>query len=55
MVGTEKFALLETHYLVSRMVQTFEAMKTNEDTEWIELYALATTCKDGVNVSLKRA
>ncbi|KAL7898335.1 cytochrome P450 [Trichoderma sp. SZMC 28014] len=51
----QKFALLETHYLVSRMVQTFETIKTNEDTEWVELYALATTCKDGVNVSLKRA
>ncbi|OTA00262.1 Cytochrome P450, putative [Trichoderma parareesei] len=51
----QKFALLETHYLVSRMVQTFETMRaSDDDAEWVELYALATTCKDGVNVSLTR-
>ncbi|RFU80757.1 cytochrome p450 [Trichoderma arundinaceum] len=44
----QKFALLETHYLVSRMVQTFETMKASNNAEWVELYALATTCKDGV-------
>ncbi|KAL7932506.1 cytochrome P450 [Trichoderma chlorosporum] len=49
----QKFALLEIHYLVSRMVQTFETM-TGDDAEWVELYALATTCKDGVKVNLKR-
>ncbi|KAL7783634.1 cytochrome P450 [Trichoderma ceciliae] len=50
----QKFALLEAHYLVSRMVQTFEAMKASDSAEWVELYALATTCKDGVKVSLTR-
>ena len=54
-LNVEKFALLETHYLVSRMVQTFETMSASGDAEWVELYALATTCKDGVNVSLKRS
>ncbi|KAL6877358.1 cytochrome P450 [Trichoderma longibrachiatum] len=51
----QKFALLETHYLVSRMVQTFETMSASDDAEWVELYALATTCKDGVNVRLTRS
>ncbi|KAM6478823.1 cytochrome P450 [Trichoderma sp. SZMC 28011] len=51
----QKFALLETYYLVSRMVQTFETMSAVDDSEWIELYALATTCKDGVKVSLTRS
>ncbi|KAH6606164.1 hypothetical protein Trco_005317 [Trichoderma cornu-damae] len=51
----QRFALLETHYLVSRMVQTFDAMKASDDTEWVELYALATTCKNGVRVSLAKA
>ncbi|KAK5995320.1 Cytochrome P450 monooxygenase himC [Cladobotryum mycophilum] len=50
----QKFALLEAHFLVSRMVQTFEKMEAADDRDWVELYALATTCKNGVDVRLSR-
>lgn len=50
----EKFALLETHYLIARVVQTFSKMEATDNKEWVELYALATTCKDGVNVRMTR-
>ncbi|KOS19855.1 Cytochrome P450 52A11 [Escovopsis weberi] len=48
----QKFALLETHFIVSRMVQVFEKMEAVDDGPWRELFALATTCRDGVRVRL---
>lgn len=50
----EQFALMETYYIVARMVQTFATIETRDGCEWMELYALAMTCKNGVKVSLNR-
>lgn len=51
----EQIALLEAHYLVARMVQTFETMVSQESRDWEELFALATTCKHGVKVKMNWA
>lgn len=48
----EQFALLETYYIITRLLQTFETMESRDDSEWEELPALAVTCKDGVHVSM---
>ncbi|OAA79127.1 Cytochrome P450 [Akanthomyces lecanii RCEF 1005] len=48
----QQIALLEAHYLVARMVQTFLTMASQESRGWEELFALATTCKHGVNVKM---
>lgn len=39
---------------MARMVQKFEGLESRDEREWIELYALAMTCKNGVNVGLKK-
>lgn len=49
---TEQIALLEAHYLVARMVQTFQTMASQESRDWEELFALAITCKYGVKVKM---
>jgi hypothetical protein len=54
-VHVEHFALQEVHYFVARFVQTFVSMKSHDDRPWLELYALAMTCKNGVQCSLERA
>ncbi|KAM3511723.1 hypothetical protein MY11210_004613 [Beauveria gryllotalpidicola] len=51
----QQMALLESHYLVARMVQTFQTMASQESRDWEELFALATTCKHGVQVRMKWA
>ncbi|KAM3461431.1 hypothetical protein MY5147_005770 [Beauveria neobassiana] len=51
----QQMALLESQYLVARMVQTFETMASQESRDWEELFALATTCKHGVKVRMKWA
>lgn len=37
------------------MVQTFEVMESQDEREWTELLALATTCRYGTRVKLNRA
>ncbi|EJP65354.1 Cytochrome P450 CYP584D4 [Beauveria bassiana ARSEF 2860] len=51
----QQMALLESQYLVARMVQTFQTMASQESRDWEELFALATTCKHGVKVRMKWA
>ncbi|POR32184.1 Cytochrome P450 [Tolypocladium paradoxum] len=51
----QHLALTEAQYVVARMVQTFETVEGHGEKDWVELYALATTCRDGVKVSLRRA
>lgn len=53
-VVVEQFALLETYYIVARLVQTFNSMDSGDQREWMELSALATTCKNGVRVTMHR-
>ncbi|ATY59283.1 cytochrome P450 alkane [Cordyceps militaris] len=48
----QQIALLESQYLVARMVQTFRTMDSRESRDWEELFALAITCKHGVKVKL---
>ncbi|KAJ3485698.1 hypothetical protein NLG97_g6760 [Lecanicillium saksenae] len=48
----QQIALLEAHYLVARMVQTFQTMASQDSRDWEELFALATTCKHGVKVKV---
>lgn len=55
LVTSEQFALLETYYIIARLVQAFEAIDSRDSREWMELSALATTCKNGVHVSIQRA
>lgn len=50
----EQLALHEVYYIVAALVQRFETMESKDDREWIELDALAFTCKNGVHVSLTR-
>ena len=51
----EQLALLETHYLVARMVQRFESIESQDERAWTELFALATTCRYGAKVKLNWA
>ncbi|KAI9896714.1 hypothetical protein N3K66_008886 [Trichothecium roseum] len=52
----QQFALLESHYIIARLVQAFASMTSRDETEeWMELSALAMTCRNGVEVSLHRA
>ncbi|KAH6894498.1 cytochrome P450 [Thelonectria olida] len=48
----QQYALLETHYVVARMVQTFKTMQSRDDEEWMELYALALCSKNGTRVAV---
>lgn len=51
--GTEQYALLETHYVVARMAQTYTQLESCDDEEWMELYALALCSKNGTRVAAR--
>lgn len=55
MPSAEQLALLEAQYVVARMAQTFASIEGHGDKDWVEHYALATSCRNGVHVSLRRA
>lgn len=55
LVCLEQLALTEVQYVAARMAQTFQAIEGRGEREWVELDALATTCRGGVKVSLTRA
>ncbi|KJZ78534.1 hypothetical protein HIM_01925 [Hirsutella minnesotensis 3608] len=48
----QHLALTEIQYVIARMAQTFEVIEGRGGSVWIELDALATTCKGGVKASL---
>ncbi|KAH7157382.1 cytochrome P450 [Dactylonectria estremocensis] len=48
----QQYALLETHYIVARMVQTFKALESRDDDEWMELYSLTLCSKNGTRVAV---
>ncbi|PHH66484.1 hypothetical protein CDD81_6959 [Ophiocordyceps australis] len=50
----QQLALTEALFVVARMAQTFERIHGLGGREWVELYALATTCRDGVEVKLQK-
>jgi hypothetical protein len=49
----EQYALLETHYVVVRLVQTYTQLESRDDKEWMELYALALCSKNGTRVAAR--
>ncbi|GKU01221.1 n-alkane-inducible cytochrome p450 [Fusarium langsethiae] len=49
----QQYALLETHYVVARMAQTYTLLESRDDEEWMELYALALCSKNGTRVAAK--
>ncbi|KAH8179107.1 cytochrome p450 domain-containing protein [Sarocladium implicatum] len=51
----QQFALTETYYVISRLVQRFAMIESRDDREWQEKEALAITCKYGASVGLVRA
>ncbi|CAH0046358.1 unnamed protein product [Clonostachys solani] len=51
----QHFALIETYYLVTRIVQTFERLESKDPREWVELPGLAMTCRNGNKVGLYQA
>ncbi|RCI17115.1 hypothetical protein L249_2593 [Ophiocordyceps polyrhachis-furcata BCC 54312] len=51
----QQLALTEIQYVVARMAQTFDAIEGQGERNWVGVDALATTCRDGVKVSLTRA
>lgn len=52
-VTIEQYALLETHYVVARMAQTYTQLESRDDQEWMELYALALCSKNGTRVAAR--
>ncbi|KAI9151554.1 Cytochrome P450 monooxygenase fsdH [Paramyrothecium foliicola] len=50
----QHFAMQEVTYLVARFVQTFETIRSMDERPWLETYALAMTCKNGVLCTLSR-
>ncbi|KAF4450083.1 hypothetical protein F53441_6727 [Fusarium austroafricanum] len=50
----QQYALLETHYVVARMAQTYKLLESRDDKEWMELYALALCSKNGARVSVSK-
>ncbi|KAH7019049.1 cytochrome P450 [Ilyonectria destructans] len=48
----QQYALLETHYVVARMAQTFKTLESRDEEEWMELYALALCSKNGTRVAV---
>ncbi|KAJ4254429.1 hypothetical protein NW762_010027 [Fusarium torreyae] len=50
----QQYALLETHYVVARMAQTYTQLESRDDREWMELYALALCSKNGTRVAAKK-
>ena len=49
----EQYALLETHYVVARMAQTYSQLESRDDQDWMELYALALCSKNGTRVAAR--
>ncbi|KAJ4009686.1 hypothetical protein NW752_009274 [Fusarium irregulare] len=49
----QQYALLETHYVVARMAQTYSQLESRDDQEWMELYALALCSKNGTRVAAR--
>lgn len=52
---TEQMALMESYYIVVRLVQAFERLEPTDYKPWTELFALATTCENGVHVKLHQS
>ncbi|KAM5346388.1 hypothetical protein ACJ41O_009393 [Fusarium nematophilum] len=50
----QQYALLETHYVVARMAQTYTRLESRDEGEWMELYALALCSKNGTRVAAMR-
>ncbi|EEU46759.1 uncharacterized protein NECHADRAFT_36424 [Fusarium vanettenii 77-13-4] len=50
----QQYALLETHYVVARMAQTYTRLESRDDRDWMELYALALCSKNGTRVAARR-
>ncbi|RSM18201.1 hypothetical protein CDV31_002926 [Fusarium ambrosium] len=50
----QQYALLETHYVVARMAQTFTRLDSRDERDWMELYALALCSKNGTRVAARR-
>ncbi|UPK97590.1 hypothetical protein LCI18_008525 [Fusarium solani-melongenae] len=50
----QQYALLETHYVVARMAQTYTRLDSRDDRDWMELYALALCSKNGTRVAARR-
>ncbi|KAH7271076.1 cytochrome P450 [Fusarium solani] len=50
----QQYALLETHYIVARMAQTYTQLESRDDRDWMELYALALCSKNGTRVAARR-
>ncbi|CAG7562091.1 unnamed protein product [Fusarium equiseti] len=49
----QQYALLETHYVVTRMAQTYSQLESRDDQEWMELYTLALCSKNGTRVAAR--
>ncbi|CAF3492236.1 unnamed protein product [Fusarium graminearum] len=49
----QQYALLETHYVVARMAQTYTLLESRDDGDWMELYALALCSKNGTRVAAR--
>ncbi|RSL45695.1 hypothetical protein CEP54_014170 [Fusarium duplospermum] len=49
----QQYALLETHYVVARMAQTYTRLDSRDDRDWMELYALALCSKNGTRVAAR--
>ncbi|KAJ6439817.1 cytochrome P450 [Purpureocillium lavendulum] len=51
----QHIALTVIQYILVRMAQTFSSIEGVGADEWVEQYALATTCRGGVHVKLQKA
>ncbi|KAK7223416.1 hypothetical protein V2G26_011419 [Clonostachys chloroleuca] len=51
----QQMALMESYYIVVRLVQAFERLEPTDYKPWTELFALATTCENGVHVKLHQS
>uniref|UniRef100_A0A8H7N8B9 Cytochrome P450 n=1 Tax=Bionectria ochroleuca TaxID=29856 RepID=A0A8H7N8B9_BIOOC len=51
----QQMALMESYHIVVRLVQAFERLEPTDYQPWRELFALATTCENGVHVKLHKA
>ncbi|PHH64438.1 hypothetical protein CDD80_1132 [Ophiocordyceps camponoti-rufipedis] len=52
---SEQLALMEVQYIIARIAQTFVSIQGHGDCDWVGADALATSCRDGVKVTLTRA
>ncbi|PWI76171.1 hypothetical protein PCL_03365 [Purpureocillium lilacinum] len=51
----QHIALTVMQYVLVRMAQSFSSIDGVGDGDWVEQYALATTCRGGVHVNLRKA